>query len=87
MKKIELYFLIDCPHCQKAFGLLKDALIAEPKYKSLRFELIEEELSPALAEERDYYYVPCFFLDGKKVHEGKITERDINKILKDAYKE
>ena len=34
--------------------------------------MIEESEQPALADTFDYYYVPTFYVDGVKVHEGGV---------------
>ena len=37
-----------------------------------------------LADTFDYYYVPTFYVDGVKVHEGGIYAEEVEKILRSA---
>ena len=39
---------------------------------------------PALADTFDYYYVPTFYVDGVKVHEGGVYPEEVEKILRSA---
>jgi glutaredoxin len=78
---IEFYFLANCPHCQKAFKLIKSFQESNPIYKNVKFELIEEEIDSQRANSKDYYYVPTFFYQGVKLHEGTVNESDIEKVL------
>jgi murein tripeptide amidase MpaA len=34
-----------------------------------------------LADKYDYWYVPCFFADGVKLHEGASTKEKIRAVL------
>ena len=45
--------------------------------------MIEESEQPEVADAFDYYYVPTFYVDGVKVHEGGIY-RGGGKILRSA---
>ena len=46
--------------------------------------MIEESEQPAVADAFDYYYVPTFYVDGVKVHEGGIYPEEVEKILRSA---
>ena len=83
MKKITLFYLKRCPFCKKALAYI-DSLKRLDIYKSVEIELIEESEQAALADQYDYYYVPTFYMDGVKVHEGGIFENEVEEIFKKA---
>ena len=61
-----------------------DKLRQQDAYKTIEIELIEESEQAALADQFDYYYVPTFYIDGEKVHEGGIFEHEVEEIFKKA---
>ena len=83
MKTIKLFYLKDCPFCKKAFSYI-DELKKQDVYKDIMFELIEESEKPELADQFDYYYVPTFYIDDEKIHEGGIFPNEVEDILKKA---
>lgn len=81
MKKITMFLLESCPYCQGALRIM-DILFAEnPKYLSLEIEKIDESIHPDIAKKYDYYYVPTFYVDGEKLHEGAATIKKIRRIF------
>ena len=44
----------------------------------------EDKMLNALADTFDYYYVPTFYVDGVKVHEGGVYPEEVEKILRSA---
>ena len=84
MKSIQLFYLKNCPFCKKAFRYIEEAKATHPELQSLQIELIEESEEPALAEQYDYYYVPTFYIDGVKVHEGGIYPEEVEPLLRKA---
>jgi len=56
-----------------------------PKYNELEIEIIDEVEQPELANQYDYYYVPTFYVDGKKLHEGVPSYESIENVFKTAY--
>ena len=83
MKTIKLFYLKDCPFCKKAFAYI-DELKKLDSYKDIEFELIEESEQSELANQYDYYYVPTFYIDEEKIHEGGIFPNEVEEILKMA---
>ena len=83
MKPIKLFYLENCPFCKKAFVYI-DNLKKKDIYKSVEIEPIEESEQAELADQFDYYYVPTFYIDGEKVHEGGIYENEVEAIFKKA---
>ncbi|MDR3308967.1 MAG: thioredoxin family protein [Tannerella sp.] len=83
MKHIKLFYLRDCPFCKKAFAYI-DELKKQEAYKNIEIETIEESEYPEIADAYDYYYVPTFYIDGEKVHEGGIFPNEVEELFKKA---
>jgi len=83
MKPITLFYLRNCPFCKKAFAYI-DELKKQEAYKDIEINLIEESENPEIADSFDYYYVPTFYIDGVKLHEGGIFPAEVEEILKKA---
>lgn len=75
MKKIEIFILPTCPHCIGFLEKLKT--IDTSKYQ---VEVIDESKEPEKANARDYFFVPTVYIDGVKVHEGKVLPETIQNI-------
>ena len=84
MKSITYFYLKGCPFCKKADDLLKELLEENPQYKQLKIHYIEETENMEYCDLMDYFYVPCFYIDGVNRHEGKITKEALQKILDEA---
>ena len=83
MREIRLFYLKDCPFCKKALAYM-EKLKEQEAYRSIEVELIEESEQPELSDQYDYYYVPTFYLDGEKVHEGGMFISEVEAIFKKA---
>lgn len=83
MKKIIYFYLQSCPYCKRAEKILQE-LMAQPRYSEIAVEMIEESRQRDYARQFDYYYVPCFYVDGVKIHEGTADKNDIIKVLESA---
>ncbi|MDR3253258.1 MAG: thioredoxin family protein [Tannerella sp.] len=83
MKPIKLFYLRQCPFCKKAFAYI-DELKKQEAYKNIEIETIEESEQPEIADTYDYYYVPTFYIEGEKVHEGGIFPNEVEEIFKKA---
>lgn len=84
MKRIQLFYLKNCPFCKKALRYIEEAKAAHPELAALEIELIEESEEPVVADRYDYYYVPTFYIDGVKVHEGGIYPDEMEPLLRKA---
>jgi thiol-disulfide isomerase/thioredoxin len=80
MKKIQLFYLEYCPHCKKTRADL-NVLLKEDRFKELEIEMIEESVQKELADQYDYYYVPCFYVDDIKAKEGALSMKDVEEVL------
>lgn len=85
MKKILFFELKMCPHCRKARRFLEELYEENPQYREIEIEFIEERKNKEIAKQYDYYFVPTLYLDGVKVHEGKMfSKEELEEILKKA---
>ena len=85
MKKILMFEMKTCPHCRKARKYMDELYENNPEYKELDIQIIDEIEQPDIANEYDYYYVPTYYLDGKKFHEGVPNRDMVEELFKKAY--
>ena len=76
---IKMFYLKNCPYCKQAFKFLDEL---KDEFPNIEITLIEETEQPEIANAHDYYYVPTFYIDDKKVHEGATSREIIRDILK-----
>ena len=69
MKEIEIFYLDGCPYCKNARKAIEQLTEEEPAYGQLPLRWIDESRERALADSRDYYYVPTFYYAGEKLYE------------------
>ena len=80
-------FLIEtCPHCKKALSIMEKICEERPEYKAVSIQKIDELKDPDYAAKFDYHYVPTFFVNGMKLHEGVPTKEAIEKVYEEACK-
>jgi glutaredoxin len=84
MKKITMFTMDSCPYCKSARKWMDDIIKSDEKYKSIETVIIDEVEEPDLAAKFDYYYVPTYYLDGEKVHEGAANFEIVKKIFDEA---
>ena len=87
MKKIKLFILKNCPFCIQALDWQNKILKENPQYKEIDLEVIDEGEQVDLANSYDYYYVPTYYLDEVKVHEGVATREKIESVFEKALKD
>lgn len=84
MKKVKAFYLENCPHCRRAFKMIEELKTKNPKYSEVDIEYIDESVHVQIANAHDYYFVPTFYVDGIKVHEGVPTMDKIEDVLINA---
>ncbi|MDE6446268.1 MAG: thioredoxin family protein [Alistipes sp.] len=84
MKSVKLFYLRNCPYCKRALQYIADARAAHPELAAVEIETVEESEQPEVADRYDYYYVPTFYVDGVKVHEGGISADEVEALLRRA---
>ncbi len=81
-KELKLFILPNCPYCLEVLGWIKELKAENPQYSAIDITLIDEKVKSELAAQYDYYYVPTFFLENVKLHEGGATKEKVNAIFK-----
>lgn len=87
MKKITMLLMSSCPYCARAESYLKQLMKEHPEYAGIEIERIDENMKPELAERYDYWYVPTFYVDGVKIHEGVPTLEKVEAVLREAIRQ
>ncbi|GHU71690.1 hypothetical protein AGMMS49992_06140 [Clostridia bacterium] len=83
-----LYFHFEaCPYCQQANRWLDELMAESPEFRAIPMTRIDERKQPDVAERFDYYYVPTFYVGGRKVHEGAATREKVEAVLRQALAE
>ncbi len=84
MKHVRLFYLKNCPFCKKALRYIEELKAVHAELAPVEIEMIEESEQPEVADRFDYYYVPTFYVDGVKEHEGGIYPEEVERILRKA---
>lgn len=84
MKKVMLFVMKGCPYCVSALRYLDKLKTDHPEYQAVEIDQIDENEQPDLSNRYDYWYVPTFYVDGKKMHEGVPTMEKVERVLKEA---
>ncbi len=84
MKRVKLFYLKNCPFCKKALRYIEELKAEHAELAAVEIEMIEESERPDVADKFDYYYVPTFYVDGVKEHEGGIYPKEVERILRKA---
>ena len=63
-----------CPYCRQALQIMEDLKKENPAYSQI----------PDFAETLDYWYVPTYFVNGIKLHEGVPTQEKIRAVFEAA---
>lgn len=84
IKEVTVFIRKRCPYCKKAMRLLKRAAEEDGALAEVPVKFIDELEEPELADKFDYYYVPTFYVDGRKLHEGAPTFEAVCGVLREA---
>jgi len=84
MKKITMFTMEACPYCVEARKWMNQVAESDGKYKNIELIIIDEVEEPDLAAKFDYYYVPTYYLDDEKVHEGAASFEIVKKVFDGA---
>jgi len=87
MKEVLMMILPDCPYCRQADKMIKELKSENEDYDRIVIRRVDEEKNKKLADSLDYYYVPCFFVDGKKMMEGVPQKEKVKAVLDAALRE
>ena len=87
MKEVLMMILPDCPYCRQADRLLAELVAEDARYGAVPIRRVDESVETAFADSLDYYYVPCFYVDGEKCMEGVPTKEKVRAVLDAALAE
>lgn len=87
MKEVKLFVQSTCPHCKRCLVMVEELLNENAVYKDVPVTIIDERQDPVTADKYDYYYVPTFFVDEVKMHEGVPTREAVDNVFAFACKE
>ena len=85
MKEVLYFKMRFCPHCNRADKWMKKVFKEHPEYKDVPLKIIDENKEYELANSYDYYFVPTYYIDGEKLHEGVASKEIIEKVFEKAY--
>lgn len=86
MKSVTMFLQASCPFCIKALKWMDELVEEYPEYKNIEVIKIDEIRQPEIADAYDYYFVPTYYIEDEKVHEG-IASKEIVKKVFDLAKE
>ncbi|HOP12283.1 MAG TPA: thioredoxin family protein [Oscillospiraceae bacterium] len=84
MKELTYFYLAGCPFCYSADRMLKELSEENPEFAKISIKKIEERENSALADQYDYYYVPCLWMGNRKLHEGAASKEKLRAVLEKA---
>ena len=84
MKEITYFYLKNCPYCRQADQMIQNLLMREPRFSAISIKKIEEREHADIADQYDYYFVPCFYIGEKKMMEGVPTPEKVRETLLSA---
>lgn len=85
MQKITMFHFEACPYCRQARYFMRQLMAEHPEYQKLEIEFVDEKRNPVYADKYDYWYVPSFFVNGEKLHEGAAAREDVERVLQKAF--
>ena len=85
MHKPILYFMLPtCPYCRRANRYLRELMDENPEFRDLEIRTVDESREVDFANSYDYYYVPTFYVDNRKICEGVLEKEDVRSVLEQA---
>lgn len=81
---LRFFMLPKCPHCKNALRYMEELRTENPQYASVPITTVNEAEQPDIAKQFEYYYVPTFYLEQSKLHEG-VPSKDIIRGVFDQY--
>lgn len=82
-----MFMMKSCPHCKKALQWMEELKAENSKFNSVEVKIIDETLRPDIANQFDYYYVPAYYIDSLKVHEGVATKDIVRSVFERAIED
>lgn len=86
MSNITLYHFEGCPACGHAKEWIKELRAEKPELRDALVEMVDVHKTPGFRAPEPFYYVPTFFVNGKKVLEGEVTKEKVEAILRQGLR-
>lgn len=83
-KHVKMMVLDGCPHCKRAFQMMEELKKHYPEYEQVEIEVIEENREEEKTRGYEYWYVPTFFVEDVKIHEGVPSLEKIQAVFQAA---
>lgn len=84
MKEVLLFIMRSCPHCKKALAYQQELFEQYPAFLKAPLCIVDENEEADFASRYAYYYVPTYYVDGKKMHEGPVSKEDVKAVFESA---
>lgn len=84
MKPVTMFITSWCPYCKQAISFMNTLKSENPKYQDIDVKIIDEELEPEISKKYDYYYVPTYYVDNIKLHEGVPSMEIVKEVFDKA---
>jgi len=84
MQSITMFMLPGCRYCHEASRYIEQLYEADERYRRIPLEKIDESARPEIADKYDYYFVPTFYVGGKKEHEGAVNFETVKRVFDGA---
>ena len=75
MKEVMMFYIDGCPYCANAKRAIEELKAERPEFASIGVRMVNENEHPEISSKYDYYYVPTFIVDDRKVYEAHPGER------------
>ena len=82
--KVVMFMLPNCPYCKKADKYIEELCCENPRYREIEIARIDEKANALHATKYDYFYVPSFYINEVKIHEGAASKEDVKMVLDKA---
>ncbi len=86
MKPVLMFMMKSCPYCREAFTWMDELKREKTEYSDIDISMIDENIHPDIADKYDYYFVPTYYVDGIKVHEGAATKEIVRNVFEKAIR-
>lgn len=84
MKQVLYFYMDGCPFCRQTDRWLTELEREHPEYGNVEIRRVEERREREYARGFDYYFVPTFYVDGVKLHEGVATKSIVESVYRKA---
>ncbi len=82
MADLHLYHFEGCPACRQAKQWIAELREEKPELANVEITMTDVYKNPGFKAPAPFYYVPTFFVDGRKVLEGEVTKEKVEEILR-----